>query len=245
MKKICNFKNSAYPFNAVLKKDYNEKLFKEVSSKYDLITRVLSFNRDKAWKRQLIDCLPEGDYADCLDIACGTGDLSFALASRFSDAKIYGIDLTPEMIEQAKGKNVFGNVKFFIHDMCDLPYDSGSIDLITGGYALRNAPDLEKALKEFVRVLKPGGVAGFLDFSKSGSKMVQSINYFLLKSWGGLWGVMLHGNPAVYTYIAESLWFYPEREKLHGLLLEAGLEVIYKKYFFGGMIEMTLCKKIE
>lgn len=241
MERIQNFTSS--PITPSYKKSYNQKLFKEVSSRYDLITKVLSLNRDPDWKQKLISYIPNQNYHLCIDIACGTGDLSFALASEFPNASIHGIDLSPEMLSLAQNKNTLPNLQFSVEDMSHLPYESNSIDLLTGGYALRNAPDLIRTLEEFLRVLKPGGIAAFLDFSKSPSKFFQSITYYLLKTWGSFWGLLLHGNPSIYNYIAESLRLYPNRNKLHKIFFDLGFEILVKKLFFFGLIEITVLQK--
>ncbi len=225
------------------KKVYNQQLFQAVAPKYDLITKILSCNHDARWKQYLIERIPAGEYNLCLDIACGTGDLTFALARRFGQAHIHGIDLTPRMLEYAQKKNTFANVQFMMLDMCHLGHQSGTVDLISGGYALRNAPDLAAVLQECVRVLKPGGIAAFLDFSKPSSKLGQHATYYLLKFWGGLWGLLLHANPAVYGYIAESLARYPDRNILYTMLNGAGFDLLETKRFFGGIIELIICKK--
>lgn len=241
VKRIQNFKSC--PATAEDKKAYNKELFEVVASKYDLVTKLLSLNRDAVWKRELISSIPIRDYGLCLDIACGTGDIAFALAAEFPNATIEGIDLTAEMLTYAQAKNGYSNLQFSMDDMCHLDFPSDSVDLITGGYALRNAPDLLIAMKEFARVLKPGGIAAFLDFSKSSSKTIQYINYYLLKFWGGFWGLFLHRNPAIYSYIAESLTRYPDRAKLHNIFMDNGFKILTKKRFFWGMIELIICKK--
>lgn len=238
---IKNFKDC--PATPEHKKDYNRELFNIVAPKYDKITKILSCNRDVLWKRYLIKAIPAKEYQLCVDVACGTGDLAFALARRFPAAQVHGIDVTPAMLEYAQVKNNYPNVQFMLQDMNHLAYQNQSVDLITGGYALRNAPDLSIALKEFARILRPGGITAFLDFSKSSSRMSQKIVYYLLKTWGSLWGILLHGNPAVYGYIAESLAQYPDRQKLYQMLDDAGFDVIEKRRFFLGIIEQIICKK--
>jgi ubiquinone/menaquinone biosynthesis methyltransferase len=238
---IQRFKSISYE----QKKIYNQQLFKVVAPRYDMITRLLSFNRDVAWKRKLLNALPSQSYKRCLDIACGTGDLTIALAEKFPEAQIYGLDLTPAMIELARHKNNNEHVHFVVGDMNNLTWDGNSVDLITGGYALRNAPDLKGVLAECYRVLKPGGIAAFLDFSKPESGWAQRVEYGLLKGWGGLWGLVFHANPAVYGYIAESLVQFPNRVQLHKLLAEMGFKVLENRRFFGGIIELVVCQKQE
>lgn len=240
-KMIQNFKNS--PDNPEYKKSYNQELFTEVAPLYDRITKVLSLCHDAGWKRKLIALLPSREYSQCLDIACGTGDIAFALAQSFPKANVIGLDLTPDMITYAQSKNRHAHVTFMLGDMCQLSQPDASIDLVTGGYALRNAPDLKTVLIQIHRVLKPGGIAAFLDFSKPASKPLQKAEYHLLKMWGGLWGLVFHKNPSVYGYIADSLARYPDREQLHALLRSSGFDMLTSQRLFGGITEIIICSK--
>lgn len=238
---IQNFKNS--PENPASKKAYNQELFTEVAPQYDRITKILSLWHDAGWKRKLIASLPPKTYHQCVDIACGTGDITFFLAKKFPQANIVGVDLTPEMIAYAQQKNRNSNVTFMLGDMCQLTQQPESVDLVTGGYALRNAPDLSIALAQIHKILKPGGIAAFLDFSKPTSKFLQKAEYHLLRVWGGLWGLVFHKNPSVYGYIAESLARYPDRQQLHTLLQDSGFDLIKTQRLFGGITEIIICSK--
>jgi demethylmenaquinone methyltransferase/2-methoxy-6-polyprenyl-1,4-benzoquinol methylase len=120
---------------------------------------------------------------------------------------------------------------------------SGSCDVVTGGYALRNAPDLDAALAETARVLRPAGTAAFLDFSAPRSPVLRRVHYALLLFWGGLWGLLIHGNPRVYAYIARSLARFPDRGTFHNRLRDAGLPVTDSRKFMCGMIEVVLCTR--
>ena len=122
--------------------------------------------------------------------------------------------------------------------MGNTPFPNNSFDVVTGGYALRNAPDLRETLKEINRVLKPGGTAVFLDFSKPFSKLGQALTFFVLTFWGGLWGLLLHGKPAVYVYIAKSLRLFPDRRRFQELLNELGFISIRSRLFYFGLIEI-------
>ena len=225
------------------KRFYNQQLFTEVAPKYDLITRLLSFGRDAAWKRAMIAAIPDIAPARCIDLACGTGDLTMQLHARFPDARVTGVDLTPGMIDLARRRNGDPRVDFEVGDMGDLRFADASIDLITGGYALRNAPDINVAMREIARVLRPGGHLALLDFSKSPLRVYQSTSYHLLKLWGGLWGALLHRHADVYGYIAESLKRFPDREALRIQLQSHGLTPIGARRYFGGMLEWIICRK--
>ncbi|NOY70710.1 MAG: ubiquinone/menaquinone biosynthesis methyltransferase [Deltaproteobacteria bacterium] len=225
------------------KKDFNGRLFSEVAPTYNFLTKVLSLGRDGAWKNMLIKLLPEKKASNCLDIACGTGDITFRLADKFSEGEIIGIDLNADMLEIAKLKNNYPNIKFELKDMNHMDFEDNCFDVICGGYALRNSPDLTFTLKEIKRIMKDNGKAVFLDFSKSNNAVMQRLTYFILAFWGSLWGIILHGNPDVYAYIAESLKYYPDRIKLREMLKELGFKNIEGKLLFGGMLEILKFEK--
>ncbi|HMO52725.1 MAG TPA: ubiquinone/menaquinone biosynthesis methyltransferase [Kiritimatiellia bacterium] len=230
---------------AARKRYYNELLFTEVAPKYDLITRLLSFGRDREWKEAMIQSLPDIHPKRCLDLACGTGDLTRMVHYRYPDAEVTGVDLTPAMIERARLLTESSGITYEVGDMGSLRFLDGTMDLVTGGYALRNAPDIDVALNEINRVLTPHGLLAFLDFSKPVHPMGQRWNFALLKSWGSLWGYMLHRHADVYGYIAESLARYPDRQALRGMLKKRGLCVVMSKRYFGGLLEWVVARKIS
>ena len=227
------------------KREFNELHFTEAAPRYDFATRALSFWQDSHWKRCLIQSLPAMAHPVCLDIACGTGDLTFGLAKRFPDGIIEGLDITAAMLDIARERNSYARVSFTQGDMLALKYPDGFADIVTGGYALRNAPDLKATLQEIYRVLKPGGVAAFLDFSKPSNPILQSVEYWLLRVWGGLWGLILHGNAQVHGYISASLKVHPDRSQFKTLVQEIGFHPIQQRLFFLGITEVMLLKKIS
>lgn len=224
------------------KRELNEEMFSEIAAEYDRVTPSLSFGRDQAWKRDLIDSLSPLKSPRCLDIACGTGDLCELLVTRFPDAKMIGLDLTEAMLNIARARDP--RVTFQAGDMCRMDFPDASFDIVTGGYALRNAPDLKQTLGEIWRVLKPGGTAAFLDFSKPPSKVFQTLEDLALRFWGGLFGLLLHGNPEIYSYLAASLRQFPDRKVFHKLLEENGFTKIESRLFFFGVIERVTFRKM-
>ena len=229
--------------NAETKRYYTERNFSEVAPRYDFITRVLSFGRDAAWKRTLISLLPSHQSPFCVDLACGTGDIAFLLAGKYPRGRVVGVDITEPMLDIARHRNIHPNVSFANQDMGSLEIASESVDIVTGGYALRNAADLGTACDEIRRILKPSGVAAFLDFSRPGGSIPQKIEYRVLKTWTGLWGVLLHRNHEVYSYIAESLQRFPDRKHLRNIFCEKGFSVINSRLFFGGVTELLVVQK--
>lgn len=225
------------------KRHFNEVHFAESAPRYDLATRGLSLGRDASWKRILVASLPDLDAPVCLDIACGTGDVAFQIADRFPKAEVHGIDLTPGMIEIAKRRDERARVRFAVGDMSRLDFPDGSLDLITGSYAIRNAPDLGETLDEFARVLRPGGRAAFLDFSKPRGRFAQAMQYHLLRIWGGFWGLVLHGNPRIHGYISSSLRDFPDESALGSVFAAHGFREELSRPLFLGMMRLHLLQR--
>jgi len=224
------------------KRDYNQKVFSAIAPRYGFFTWAASFLQDASWKRDLIAALPSWECPLALDLACGTGDITLMLAGRYPRGLAIGLDIAFPMLDLARRRNSRPNVRFVAGDMDRLALAAGSVEIITGGYALRNAPDLGRALDEISRVLKPGGVAAFLDFSKPAGRLAQAVEYWTLKFWGGLWGWLLHRNPDVHGYIAESLKRHPDRVRLRSLFRERGFEVVHSRLYFLGLTELLVVR---
>ncbi|MGA2069740.1 MAG: ubiquinone/menaquinone biosynthesis methyltransferase [Sedimentisphaerales bacterium] len=243
MKNRFNLNMHDYIHQAEGKLFFNREMFGTIAPRYDFITRALSFGQDMSWKNRLVNDLPDNKNAHCLDIACGTGDITFRLAAKYPAGHIVGLDVTKPMIDYARERNTFSNITFTLQDMCRTNFADESFDIVTGGYALRNAPNLEGALIEIRRVMKPGASAAFLDFSKPPNQFLQKTKGMLLKFWGGFWGILLLRNPQLYTYIAESLKQYPDRNALKQFLLKLGFTNIRSRKHFLGFAETITFQK--
>ncbi len=225
------------------KRALNEELFTTIAARYDRINRIMSFGRDSVWKDRLVAGLPNIEAPRCLDLACGTGDITFRLARRYPEGSIVGLDLTEAMTDLARQRNSADNIEFVTADMCETDFADEEFDIVTGGYAIRNAPDLDKALAEIHRVMKPGATAVFLDFSKPASPAVQTIEFVMLKLWAGFWGWAFYRKAGLYTYIAESLRQFPDTVRLRHILGEHGFTDIRSRKHFGILAETLFCTK--
>jgi ubiquinone/menaquinone biosynthesis methyltransferase len=243
MSKRFGLKLGCHLDSADTKRDYNENLFTEIAPRYDFITRALSFWRDASWKRDLVAELPLLDAPFCLDLACGTGDIAYLLADKYPRGSIVGLDITEPMLALARARSTNPNVQFVRQDMGSLNFRSASADIVSGGYALRNAPHLETTLAEIHKVLKLEGVAIFLDFSKPTGRLAQFLEYWTLKVWTGFWGLLLHRNDEVYGYIAESLRRFPDRDQLRRIFCANGFTIVASRLYFFGIAELIVVKK--
>jgi demethylmenaquinone methyltransferase/2-methoxy-6-polyprenyl-1,4-benzoquinol methylase len=140
-----------------------------------------------------------------LDLAAGTGDIAFAVAAR--GAQTVALDLTHRMLQSASRKS--RAAALVTGDMTKLPFRSRSFDLVTTGYGLRNVPELDAAIDEIARVLKPGGRMLSLDFNRPENAIVRAAYLAYLTIVGSTLGWILHRDPDTYRYIPESIRRYP------------------------------------
>jgi demethylmenaquinone methyltransferase/2-methoxy-6-polyprenyl-1,4-benzoquinol methylase len=205
------------------KRRYVRRLFSTIADRYDLITRVLSYGQDARWKATLVRManVQQGDRA--LDLACGTGDIALAVTN--GGARTVGLDITHRMLElgrrravasgassgadSAKASSGQAAVGFVCGDMTSLPFGGALFDLVTTGYGLRNVPDLDAAIDEIARVLKPGGRLLSLDFNRPESAVIRAAYLAYLTIVGSTLGWVLHRDPDTYRYIPASIRRYP------------------------------------
>jgi len=201
-------------------------MFDIIASRYDQFTRLFSFGLDRRWKAQLLAELWPfvGAETRALDLACGTGDLAFALAAK--GARVTGIDASPRMIDAAKERAVSApSVDFVVGDMTALDVPDASVDIVTAGYALRNVPDYHAALREIARVLRPGGRLLTLDFYRPESMLWRRAFIAYLSAAGNIVGWLWHREPVVYGYIAHSVDHYISATDFNNALIQTGFTV--------------------
>jgi demethylmenaquinone methyltransferase/2-methoxy-6-polyprenyl-1,4-benzoquinol methylase len=221
------------------KRRYVRSLFATIADRYDLITVVLSFGQDRRWKRRLVRlAAPRPDQA-VLDLATGTGDIAFAVGKHAGH--VIGLDVTLRMIELAKAKagerrTNAGTPRFLVGDMVALPFRDASFDLVTTGYGLRNVPDLQAAVGEIRRVLKPGGQTLSLDFNRPANALVRAVYLRYLALVGGALGWILHRDPDTYRYIPASIRTYPGAAGVARLMEAAGLTRVRHFRVLGGLM---------
>jgi len=210
---------------------YVRRLFSTIAVRYDLITRILSYGRDRHWKERLVRLACDSNAAcperagnsrepkkKALDLACGTGDIAFGLVSRGVHA--VGLDVTHRMLVLASAKRQ--DVPFVTGDMMALPFADHAFDVVTTGYGLRNVPRLDVALAEIVRVLQPGGVFVSLDFNRPSNAVVRGVYLTYLTVVGSTLGFILHRDPDTYRYIPESIRRYPGAVTVNEMIRAAG-----------------------
>ena len=241
------------------KRRYTRRVFATIAGRYDLVTVLLSFNRDRAWKRRMIAQAHVRPGELALDLACGTGDLTFPLAR--DGARVVGLDITARMIALARRKagerrtvaradgadglqtpevgcRTSRDAVFLVGDMMALPFPDGTFGLVTTGYGIRNVPDIRGALREVHRVLAPGGRFFSLDFDRPNHPLIRAAYLAYLTVVGSALGWVLHRDPDTYRYIPETIRTYPGAAGVVSLLKSAGFEAASHEPVFGGFMAM-------
>ena len=223
-----------------IKRRYNSRMFATIAPRYDLITRLLSFGGDQRWKRRLIETAGLAPGQRVLDVACGTGDLAVAAVTKGASA-VVGLDLTLAMIDLARCRDgTAARVAWMVGDMHALPVSSGSFDVVTTGYGLRNVPDLAVALQEIHRVLRPGGRVCSLDFNKPEAAWLRTVYLTYLDIVGATMGWVLHRDPDTYRYIPASIRRYPGARGVVRLMEETGFRDVRYIPVLGGLMAIHL-----
>jgi demethylmenaquinone methyltransferase/2-methoxy-6-polyprenyl-1,4-benzoquinol methylase len=225
---------------------YVNRMFAIIAPRYDFITRFLSYGMDGSWKSRLVRMLDLRGHERVLDIACGTGDISFALARNLPRGEVVGLDITQGMLDIAEQKRRdagAGNLSFIRGDIMKLPFPDSAFDCVTGGYALRNVPDLSGALQEIARTLKPGGRVYSLDFGHPPLRLYRWLYLKYLTIVGSGLGLVLHGDPDTYRYIPESLKLYPGQRGTRDLMQKLGFQNTGFHEFMGGIMAINYGSK--
>jgi demethylmenaquinone methyltransferase/2-methoxy-6-polyprenyl-1,4-benzoquinol methylase len=220
-----------------------KELFAGIARRYDLLNDVQSFRLHRRWKRRLIQMAAPGPGLRALDVCCGTGDLTKALARGGADT--IGLDFSEAMLEVAAGgPGANGKVMRFVRaDAQRLPFADGSFDIVTVGYGLRNLASWEAGLAEMRRVARPGGRLLVLDFGKPDDPLWRGFYFGYLGLFVPLLGRVLGGSASAYAYILESLAHYPAQRALAARMRQLGLANVRVINLLGGAMAIHYAEK--
>jgi len=199
-------------------------VFSRVADRYDLGNDLMSLGWHTRWKHRLIALAAPAPTERVLDLACGTGDVTFLLSPRAGE--VVGADINAEMLALAESKRPAdaANVSFTQCDATALPFDDARFDLVTCSYAGRGFPDWPATLAEVHRVLRPGGRFLNLDFARPPNRLWDTIYRGWMTASGAVLGAILHGHPKTYVYIPESMRAYPGQRWLDDQMRAAGFD---------------------
>jgi len=203
------------------KREKVEKMFDSIAPKYDLLNKVLSGGIDKRWRKKAIQLLAASKPQSILDIATGTADLALASMS-LKPQQVVGIDISNNMLEIGREKIRQRNLQHIIRldqgDSEALPYEENQFDAITVAFGVRNFQNLEKGLKEMLRVLKPGGMVVVLEFSQPTKFPVKQFYSFYSSKILPTIGQLISKERSAYEYLPESVNQFPYGDNFLNIL---------------------------
>ena len=208
------------------------RMFDRIAPVYDAMNRVMTAGLDQRWRRATVrEAVEAGDRV--LDACCGTGDLAVA-ARKAGAGNVVGIDFSERMLERVRRKA--SEVEWIQADVLKLPFEDASFDAAVVGFGARNVEDLEAAVRELRRVLRPGGRLGILEITTPRGWLAPFYRLWFDRIVP-LLGRLLPGGDA-YTYLPASVRRFPGPEELAELLGSCGFEAVRFRRFAGGIVAL-------
>lgn len=216
-----------------------QAMFSSIAPRYDLLNRLLSFGRDRYWRRFAVNQLPVLKAAMFLDVATGTGDVAIEIAKQhIPDTKIIGIDFSDQMLELGRKKIIkMGyqeQIDLHFGDVTSLPFKDKTFDATIIAFGIRNVVDYRRGIYEMMRVVKDGGKVVILEFTNSQNRFLKWPYYIYFTKVLPIIGEIISGRKGAYKYLPNSVLDFPDSEELKKTMEETGLqEVKYYNLTFG------------
>ena len=224
-----------------------KRMFSGISPRYDLLNRLLSLGIDRAWRRRTVAALRNGageGPSPALDLCCGTGDLSLAMAA--GGFAVTGLDFCHEMLvigrAKVRGAGSSG-VRMAEGDALCLPFRDRSFSAAAVAFGLRNLQSLEQGLAEMSRVLESGGRLAILEFGRPRGRLLPLVYRVYLNAWVPLVGRLLSGDGQAYAYLASSIQAFPHTSIVKDHLARAGFTSVTAEPLTSGIATLYLGTK--
>ncbi len=213
-------------------------MFNHIAPAYDFFNSLSSFGLDRYWRRKGIDALKSFAPQDILDVATGTGDLALLAAKRLKPRRVIGVDISDGMMEVGRQKVMRADLQqtiSFQHEDCTcLSFEGECFDAVTASFGIRNFQQLDTALAEMLRVLRPGGHLMLLELSQPQSAPMKQLFWLYSHLVMPLMGALISGDRKAYSYLTASIEAFPQGEVMEQTLKRIGFgQVCWKRLTFG------------
>lgn len=229
-------------------------MFDSIAPAYDFMNTAMTAGLHRWWRNRALQMAFSYGNATrkpgkILDVACGTGDVSFRLHKLLPEAHITGLDLSPGMLHIAKEKladmdsSAKSHIDFTEGDSLALPYEDNTFDLITVAYGVRNFERLQDGYSEMLRVLRPGGVLCVVELSEPANPLVKSAYRLYSRKVIPFIGRLISHDSRAYTYLPESIAACPQRTAMTALMTATGFKNASFKSLTLGVVTIYLATK--
>ena len=228
------------------KREQIEAMFDNIAPEYDKFNYLASFNIDRVWRKRAISSLKPFAPRDVLDIATGTGDLALLINKTLKPETVIGCDISEGMMQIAREKcrkRGITNIRFDKEDCTALSYPDCSFDAVTSSFGVRNFQELEKALGEMHRVLRPGGHLAILELSSPTKFPMKQLFPVYAKYVMPTLGRMFSKDAKAYKYLPQSMAAFPQGEVMKGILEKVGFSKVDFRRYTGGICTFYLATK--
>lgn len=220
------------------KKQQVADMFDNIAGTYDFLNHFLSLGIDIIWRKKAIRMLKTAKPQYILDVATGTGDFAIEAINILQPAKITGVDISQRMLDVAREKitkkGLENQFDVLLGDSENLPFGEHTFDAVTVAFGVRNFENLEKGLADICRVLKPGGQAVILEFSKPKRFPVKQLYHFYFNHITPLIGKVFSKDYRAYSYLPESVAQFPDGQQFTDILRRAGFnQTVCRPQSFG------------
>ncbi len=236
----------SYNYRVTATRQQVEQMFNRIAPWYDFLNHLLSLGLDYHWRRVLVRELVGIRPQTILDVATGTGDLALA-CTKITGAHIIAVDIAENMLalarEKKRKKCPQASLTFLLADAASLPFDPATFDACTIAFGVRNFEDMETALKEIHRVLKPDGRLAILEFSLPARFPIRQFYLFYFRFLLPVVGRLISHDKRAYSYLPESVQHFPPPPAFCQMLESCGFSSVQSRSLTRGIVTLYLARK--
>lgn len=215
-----------------------ERMFDQIAHSYDFLNHTLSLGIDRSWRKAAIDSLKPYAPQRILDVATGTGDFALMAVDRLQPQSLIGADLSEGMLSVGREKVERAGKSDIItlqkEDCMALSFEDNTFDAVTVAYGVRNFEDLDRGLREMLRVLKPGGRLVIIELTSPVRFPMKQLFWLYAHVWMPMVGKLVSRDSRAYSYLPATMEAFPQSEVMQGIIEKAGFQSVkFRRFTFG------------